>query len=144
MARHPPYRRSRLAAIPRWVWLVAAIILAVIAFFVIRHSRAHTDEGIAASNRAQILRYAQTRLRGDPTVADVVYSPGREQWDVTPAIAGVDPKAFGRYLCFTLNESGVVEPATTVRVIDAAKLQANAFDYATASRGTIKCKEGDK
>ena len=58
--------------------------------------------------------------------------------------AGVDPKAFGRYLCFALGESGVVEAETSVRVIDAAKLQASAFDYAAASRGTIKCKEGDE
>jgi hypothetical protein len=144
MARRPPYRRRRFAAIPRWVWLIVAIALALIAFFVVRHSLARNDEGIAATNRAQILRDAQTRLRRDPTVADLVYSPAREQWDVTPAIADVDPKAFGRYLCFTLGESGVVEAKTSVRVIDAAKLQANAFDYAAASRGTIKCEEGDQ
>jgi len=144
MARRPPHRRSRFAGRPRRVWLIAAIVLAVVTYFVVQHFRDHRQEAFAASNRAQILRQAQTRLRGDPTVADLVYSPAREQWDVTPAIAGVDPEAFGRYLCFTLGESRVVEAKTSVRVIDAAKLQASAFDYAAASRGTIKCEEGDE
>lgn len=129
---------------PRWAWLVAAIVLAAIAFFAIRHFRAHKNEGFAPSDRAELLQQAQIRLRGDPTVADLVYSPAREQWDVTPAMADVDAKAFGRYLCFALDEAGVIEPETSVRVIDAAKLQASAFDYAAASRGTIKCEESDR
>jgi hypothetical protein len=143
MVRRPPYRRSRLAAIPRWVWPIAAIVFAVVAYFVVQHFRARQHQAFASSNRAQILQQAQIRLRGDPTVADMVYSPASEQWDVTPAMASVDPKGFARYLCFTLDESGVVEPETSVRVIDAARLQANGFDYAAASRGTFKCEEGD-
>jgi hypothetical protein len=144
MVRRPPYRSSRFAAIPRRAWSIAVIVLAIAAYFVVQHFRARQHEAFASSNRAQILQQAQMRLRGDPTVADLVYSPARKQWDVTPTMANVDPKAFARYLCFTLDESGVVEPETSVRVIDAAKLQANGFDYAAASRGTIKCEESEQ
>lgn len=144
MARRPLHRRSRFAAIPRWVWLGAIVALAVITYLVVRHFRADRYEAFASSNRAEFVRQAQTRLRGDPTVADVVYSPAREQWDVTPAMPDVDAKAFGRYLCFTLGEAGVTEPETSVRVIDAAKLRANGFDYGAASRGTVQCEEREE
>lgn len=144
MARRPPYRRSRFAAMPRWGWVVVAIVIAAGAFVVIRHVRSHNDAAVLPSDRARLLRQAQSHLRGDPTVADVVYSPADEQWDVTPAIAGVDAKAFGRYVCFTLGEAGIVDPETSVRVIDAAKLKANAFNYAAASRGTFTCEVSEE
>lgn len=62
----------------------------------------------------------------------------------TPANADTETKAFAHYLCFTLTQAGVTQPHPSVRVVDGAKLEANGFDYAAASRGTIRCGEETK
>lgn len=144
MGRRPPHRRSRLAVIPRWAWLGVAIVLAAAVVLIARHVGSRDDAPIALSDRPLLLRQAQAMLRGDPNVADLVYSGPRDQWAVTPSTPEVDPRAFARYVCFLLGEAAVARPHTSVRVIDGAKLEANGFDYAAASRGTITCEEGER
>ena len=94
------------------------------------------------ANRALLLKRATTLLKSDPSIADVVYSGPRDQWEVTPSVPDVDPRAFGRYVCFLLSETGMAGERTNVRVIDGARLEANGFDYAAASRGIVTCEEG--
>lgn len=143
MARRPAprsiRRRSRIATIPRWAWASAAIAALIAAWLLYRHLHERQEQPREFSNRALLLSRAQARLRADPNVADLVYSAPLDQWDATPAMPDADAKAFGHYLCFTLAEAGVTRPDTTVRVIDGAKLEANGFDYAAASRGTFGC-----
>jgi hypothetical protein len=142
--RPPPHGsalRRRLAAVPRWAWAALAILACVVAYAAIRHYRAANRPVIAVSNRALLLDRATALLRSDPSVADVIYSGPTDQWEATPAAPDVDPRAFGRYVCFLLGESGVAGAHTNVRVIDGAKLEASGFDYAAASRGIVNCGE---
>lgn len=120
------------------------VIVLGVTLFLIRHMSAQAEAPVALSNRPILLQQAQAQLRADPNIADLVYSAPLDQWDVTPASADTDATAFARYLCFTLAEAGVTQPRTSVRVIDGAKLEANDFDYAAASRSTIRCREEAK
>jgi len=145
MAYRPPNRpndRSRRPIAASRLWLLITIVVGVVVLFFIRHLHDEADAPKTTSNRPLLLQQAQAHLRADPNIADLVYVPARDQWEVTPAMPDADPTAFGRYLCFTLAQAGVTQPHTTVRVIDGAKLEASGFDYAAASRGTIACKEG--
>lgn len=117
------------------------IVVCVAGYVAIQHYRASQRRPMIVSNRALLLSRAETALRADPDVADLVYNAADDQWDVTPATADADPRAFGRYVCFMLAQGGVARPHTVVRVIDAAKLQATDFDYAAASRGILSCGE---
>ncbi|MGN6277972.1 MAG: hypothetical protein ACTHM8_04530 [Sphingomonas sp.] len=142
MARRPPPRRVyRSSRVPRWVWPAAVIVVGIVALLVIRHMKKPAETTVPQSNRPFLLQRAQTQLRADPNIADLIYSAPLDQWDATPANADTAAAAFAHYLCFTLAQAGVTQPQTSVRVIDGAKLEANGFDYAAASRGTIRCGE---
>ncbi|HEU4960330.1 MAG TPA: hypothetical protein VFT56_07975 [Sphingomonas sp.] len=134
--------RRRLATVPRWTWVVLALLVCIAAYFVIEDYRTRQAPPVEVSNRVLLLRRATTLLEGDPSIADIIYSSPTDQWDATPAAPDVDPRAFGRYVCFLLGQAGVAAPHTNVRVIDGAKLEAKGFDYAAASRGIVKCEEG--
>ncbi|TPG22616.1 hypothetical protein EAH87_02100 [Sphingomonas koreensis] len=121
------------------LWLLAVVVGGVAALILIHNRSQQSEAPVITSNRPALIREAQAALRADPSIADLVYSTPRDQWDVTPAAADTDPKAFAHYLCFTLAQAGVTQPHTSVRVIDGARLEANGFDYAAASRGTIDC-----
>jgi hypothetical protein len=124
---------------PRWGWAVLLIVLCLIGYLAIRHYRTGEEAPALISNRALLLRQATATLRTDPSIADVVYNAVGDQWDVTPASADADPRAFGHYVCFLLGQAGVAAPRTSVRVIDGAKLEASGFDYNAASRGVMAC-----
>ena len=127
---------------PRRAWVAIAIGLALAVFLIVRQALEKHDQPVVASDRPRLLREAQAALRADPNVTDLVYSAPTDQWDVTPAVPDVDPRAFGRYVCFVLGQAGVAAPQTSVRVIDGARLEARDFDYAAASRGVLTCEEG--
>jgi hypothetical protein len=118
---------------------VLLIVLCAIVYLVVRHYQADRHEPAVISNRAQLLSRATAALRGDPSIGDVVYNAAADQWDVTPASADADPRAFGQYVCYLLGQDGVAAAHTNVRVIDGARLEASGFDYAAASRGVIVC-----
>ena len=124
---------------PRWGWVVLAILAGAIAYLAIRQYRGDHREQVFVSNRALLISQATAMLRADPNIGDVVYNAAADQWDVTPASADADPRAFGRYVCFVLGQDQVTAAHTNVRVIDGAKLAANDFDYAGASRGIVLC-----
>jgi hypothetical protein len=128
--------------VPRWAWVVLAILACIAAYHAVEHYRARQAPPIEVSNRALLLSRATTLLKGDPSIGDVIYSAPDDQWDVTPAAPDVDPRAFGRYVCFLLGQAGIAAPHTSVRVIDGTKLEASGFDYAAASRGIVNCEEG--
>jgi hypothetical protein len=120
--------------------LVAAVV-AFAAVLFIHHKNDTRPTAPAISDRPRLLRAAEAMLHADPSIADLVYTPARDRWDVTPANAAADPGSFARYVCFLLETHGVVQPRTSVRVIDDAALETNGFDYNAASRGTLTCNE---
>jgi hypothetical protein len=139
MPRRPSPLPRRTRRLPRKAWLALIVIACAAAFFVVRHYRDRRDTLPAFSERPMLLSRAQTTLRADPSIADVIYSSGHDQWDVTPAIPDTNPRDFARYVCFLLDRAAVAEPDTSVRVIDGAKLKASGLDYAAASRGATTC-----
>lgn len=142
MARRPPPRASyQRRRVPRWASPMVVIVVGIVTLVVIRHMTKPAETPVTLTNRLFLLQQAKTQLRADPNIADLVYSAPLDQWDATPANADTDTAAFAHYLCFTLAQAGVTQPQTSVRVIDGAKLEANGFDYAAASRGTIRCGE---
>lgn len=126
---------------PRWAWVALALVLGLVGYLAFRHDRAGQHPSEIVSNRPLLLNRAAATLRSDPNIGDVVYNGAGDQWNVTPAAADADPHAFGRYVCFVLEQGGVVAPHTNVRVIDGAALEANGFDYAAAGRDVVICGE---
>lgn len=130
---------SRLS---RWAKLtILAVLIAAIALG-IRQYRATDPAPSPTIDRNPQFRAAEAQLRSDPEIADIVYVSVNDQWNATPITAVGDPKDFGRYVCFELGSAGVVGPRTSVRVIDAAKLAANGFDYPAAATAMVPCAQG--
>jgi hypothetical protein len=132
----------RLARLPRWALIAITLVLAGVAVLIVRHERRKPAPMRMIDDRIRLIDAEQTNLRHDPNIADLVYTPGRDQWDVTPANTTVDPVSFGRYVCFLLGNAGVAGTHTSVRVIDGATLQAKGFDYPAATRATVGCPPG--
>lgn len=133
--RHLRRRRSRRF----WLATLALAAIVVAAGLVWQQQRARPDPAVLLSDRQQRVAAASAALRADPNVADLVYSPRADQWDVTPAMASADATAFARYICFVLDTHRVTHPTTSVRVIDNEALDASGFDYNQASRGRLTC-----
>ncbi len=135
--RHPPWWRRRR----RTLAVLAAAVAAIVVVLAIHHRSGPDEPPPVISERQRLLLAAEAALRTDPSIADVIYTAAPDRWDVTPAIAGSDPRSFARYVCFVIGAHGVMLPGTSVRVIDGAVLETNGFDYNAASRGVLTCNE---
>jgi hypothetical protein len=127
--------------VPRWLWVALAVALIAGGYVIVRH-RSASQTPVAVVDRAAMIRRAAAMLHADPSIADAVYNAAADQWQVTPAEPGADPRAFGRYVCYQLARTSAGGSSASVRVIDGTALLANDYDYNAASRGIVRCGSG--
>ena len=88
---------------------------------IVRHRSQAIPPPPDTTDATAILQAAENDLRHDPIIADVVFAPGRDQWDVSPAMGAlgpVDPQGFGHYICGLLAERGAVDARKDQRADD--------------------------
>jgi hypothetical protein len=92
---------------------------------------------------------AKAMLAAEPAVSDVHFdaAPLAVTWQVgvstLPSRFTRDPRDYARLLCGHLDQAGVVDSRTSLRLVDLWKLESTPGDFQAASLGQVRCATGD-
>ena len=83
---------------------------------------------------------AQTALRAEPKVLDLVYDPQAVvQWTIGVKDDGTERYGYAEYVCLTLKDMNALAPGVEVRIVDYPAFMANGGDAHAASLGHVEC-----
>lgn len=86
---------------------------------------------------------ARAALEKEPKILEVVLDPETAvSWTIGVEDDGTRRTGYAEYVCIVLMEHGAVVEATTVRIVDHARVIANGGDFRKASLGHVHCSTG--